>query len=269
MVGMFVNTIPLTSVSQTKDSQTFAEAARAMHRQSIESVARDFYPLTEIVARHGLKPQILYAYQGGLFDGVNLDDAGQGNTGVSDMPLTLDTQKLPIELTVWPNGKDGYTIGLSYDTALYSRQDMQTLTHALANYAVHATKESRLADIEQTTEEEQAALIRLGTGESVVINPSETLVSLFRKQAAKTPDNIAIVFKERQLSYRELDDLTNLLAAHLINKYHLQPEEAVGVMIDRSELMAVYPLAIMKAGAAYMPLDFNFPEEIQGRGIHV
>ena len=153
MVGMFVRTIPLVS-KHTKGEkgsipQTFAEAAQAMHCQGIESVARDFYPLTEIVARHGLKPQILYAYQGGLFDGVNLDDAGQGNTGVSDMPLTLDTQKLPIELTVWPNGKDGYTIGLSYDTALYSRQDMQTLTHALANYAVHATKESRLADIER------------------------------------------------------------------------------------------------------------------------
>ena len=77
MVGMFVNTIntiPLTSVSQTKDSQTFAEAARAMHRQSIESVSRDFYPLTEVVERHGLRPQILYAYQGGLYDGVNLDE---------------------------------------------------------------------------------------------------------------------------------------------------------------------------------------------------
>ena len=90
MTGMFVRTIPLVS-KHTKGEkgsipQTFAEAAQAMHRQSIESVARDFYPLTEIVARHGLKPQILYAYQGGLFDGVNLDDAGQGNTGVSDMP---------------------------------------------------------------------------------------------------------------------------------------------------------------------------------------
>ncbi|SHL29158.1 amino acid adenylation domain-containing protein, partial [Xylanibacter ruminicola] len=84
---------------------------------------------------------------------------------------------------------------------------------------------------------------------------------LFRAQAAKTPNNIAVVFKDRQMTYRELDDLTNHLAAYLINMYHVQPEEAIGVMIERSELMAIYPLAIMKAGAAYMPLDFNFPEE--------
>ena len=90
---------------------------------------------------------------------------------------------------------------------------------------------------------------------------SETLVSLFRHQAAKTPDNIAVVFKDRQMTYRELDDLTDNIAAYLINRYHVQPEETIGVMIERSELMAVYPLAIMKAGAAYMPLDFTFPEE--------
>ncbi|SHL28937.1 amino acid adenylation domain-containing protein, partial [Xylanibacter ruminicola] len=84
---------------------------------------------------------------------------------------------------------------------------------------------------------------------------------LFRAQAAKTPNNIAVVFKDRQMTYRELDDLTDRLAAYLINYYHVQPEEAIGVMIERSELMAVYPLAIMKAGGAYMPLDFNFPEE--------
>ena len=262
MVGMFVRTIPLVSVTQAKDNQTFADAARAMHRQSIESVSSDFYPLTEVVERHGLRPQILYAYEGGLYDGVNLNEDGQKSSGVSDMPLTLDTQKLPIELTIFPNGKDGYTIGLSYDTALYNRQDMMTLIRTLTAFAVNASMDGVcLADIEMVTDEEQTKLIKLGTGERMGYDQSETLVSLFRAQAAKTPDNIAVVFKDRQLTYRELDDLTDHLAAHLINYYHVQPEEAIGVMTDRSELMAVYPLAIMKAGAAYMPLDFNFPEE--------
>ena len=165
MMGMFVRTIPLVSICDTRENQTFADAARAMHRQSIESVSRDFYPMTDVVERHGLKPQILYAYQGGLYDGVNLDADGKENSGVSDMPLTLDTQKLPIELTVFPDGTDGYTIGLSYDTALYSRQDMEVFVQALANYAVHATKEgARLSDIELTTEDEQTTLIKLGTG---------------------------------------------------------------------------------------------------------
>jgi Non-ribosomal peptide synthetase modules and related proteins len=229
MVGMFVNTIPLTSVSQTKDSQTFAEAARAMHRQSIESVSRDFYPLTEVVERHGLRPQILYAYQGGLYDGVNLDEDDR----VSDMPLTLDTQKLPIELTVWPNGKDGYTIGLSYDMALYSRQDMEVFIHALANYAVHATKEgTRLSDIELTTEEEQTALIKLGTGKHINIDVNETFVSAFERQAAKTPVRIAVTDGIGQLTYAELSQRSNLLAHQLMGA-GVQPDGFVCILLDR------------------------------------
>ncbi|MBO6060091.1 MAG: AMP-binding protein, partial [Bacteroidaceae bacterium] len=258
MMGMFVKTIPLVSTYDIKENKTFAETAAAMHRQGIESVSRDFYPLTEIVERHGLKPQMLYAYQGGLYDGVNLDE----DDSVSDIPLALDTQKLPIELTVWSNGNNGYTLLITYDTALYNCQDMRVLAQALKTFATHATKTGiSLTAIELTTEEEQTALIRLGTGEKMEYNPSETLVSLFRAQAAKTPDNIAVVFKDRKLTYRELDDLTDKLAAYLITRFHVQPEEAVGVMIDRSELMVIYPLAIMKTGAAYMPLDFHFPEE--------
>ena len=113
----------------------------------------------------------------------------------------------------------------------------------------------------QLSEKEIQTLIKLGAGEKKEYDTAETLVRLFRQQADRTPDHIAVVFKDRQLTYRKLDELTDRLAAHLICHYHVQPEEAVGVMIDRSELMAVYPLAIMKAGGAYMPLDFNFPEE--------
>ena len=115
--------------------------------------------------------------------------------------------------------------------------------------------------LHQLSEKEIQTLIKLGAGEKKEYDTTETLVRLFRQQADRTPDHIAVVFKDRQLTYRKLDELTDRLAAHLICHYHVQPEEAVGVMIDRSELMAVYPLAIMKAGGAYMPLDFNFPEE--------
>ncbi|MBR2097978.1 MAG: amino acid adenylation domain-containing protein, partial [Prevotella sp.] len=257
MVGMFVNTIPLTSVSQTKDSQTFAEAARAMHRQSIESVSRDFYPLTEVVERHGLRPQILYAYQGGLYDGVNLDEDDR----VSDMPLTLDTQKLPIELTVFPNGKDGYTIGLFYDTAVYSRQDMEIFVHALANYAVHATKEgTRLSDIELTTEEEQAELIRLGTGEKRDYDTTKTLIDLFRVQAERTPDAVAVVDKDSQYSYQELDIESNILANILIEE-GINAGDHVCVELPRRKEFLLAVFGIMKAGAAYVPIDMDYPDE--------
>ena len=208
MTGMFVRTIPLVSVSQNKEDQTFADAAQAMHRQGIESVARDFYPLTEIVESHGLKPQILYSYQGGLYDGVNLDETDE----VSDMPLTLDMQKLPIEIDVWPNGKGGYAFAISYDTTLYSRSDMQALAQALANYVTHATDYDRsISDIELVTHEEQQSLVKIGAGEKRDYDTTKTLIDLFKEQAKKTPDAVAVVDKDSQFTYRELDQESSCL----------------------------------------------------------
>ena len=104
-------------------------------------------------------------------------------------------------------------------------------------------------------------ILSVSRGKDLVYNANETFVDIFLRFAAVQPDRLAVADKDSSLTYRELDDLTDNIAAYLINRYHVQPEEAVGVMTDRSELMAVYPLAIMKAGAAYMPLDFTFPEE--------
>ena len=174
----------------------------------------------------------------------------------------LDTSKMPIEVTVWPDRQGVYTILLNYDSALYSQASMMALASAMTCCAASAVKEGvLLSDIELTTDEQRAALVELGAGEHFDLPPTETLVSLFRQQAAATPDAIAVVYEDCQMTYCKLDELTDRLAAHLINNYHIQSEEIVGVMIERSELMVIYPLAIMKAGGAYMPLDFHFPEE--------
>ena len=185
---------------------------------------------------------------------------GQGDD-VIDMPLALDTPKLPIEITVFPNGKDGYTIGLSYDTALYSRQDMEIFAHAIANYALHATKDSiGLKDIELITEDEQTALIRLGTGKHIDIDINETFVSAFERQAAKTPVRIAVTDGIGHLTYAELSQCSNLLAHHL-TEAGVQPDSFVCVLLDRVKEFPLSVIGIMKAGGAYVPLDTEYPAE--------
>ncbi|MBR0258891.1 MAG: amino acid adenylation domain-containing protein [Prevotella sp.] len=258
IMGMFVRTLPLVSVDGDAAGTTFAAAAQSIHRQSIESMNRDFYPLTEVVERHRLRPEILYAFEGGIYDNI----AASFSSDADVILLTLDTPKMPVEVTVYPDRQGVYTIFLNFDTALYSQASMTALASALTACATSAAKENiLLSDIELTTDEQRAALVELGKGEHFDLSPTETLVSLFRQQASATPDAIAVVYEDCQMTYRKLDELTDRLAAHLINNYQIQSEEAVGVMIDRSELMVVYPLAIMKAGGCYMPLDFSFPAD--------
>jgi amino acid adenylation domain-containing protein len=89
---------------------------------------------------------------------------------------------------------------------------------------------------------------------------SSTITELFKKQAAQTPDAIALIHKDRQLSYREVDELSDGLASQLQAR-GVNPETLVGILMSRSEKLIVSILAILKAGGAYVPLDPSYPKE--------
>ena len=86
-----------------------------------------------------------------------------------------------------------------------------------------------------------------------------TIAALFGEQAALTPDAIAIVAADRQLSYRELDLRSNQLARHM-QTLGVKPGTLVGILLERSEHLVIGILAILKAGGAYVPLDPTHPE---------
>jgi amino acid adenylation domain-containing protein len=92
-----------------------------------------------------------------------------------------------------------------------------------------------------------------------------TIADLFKQQAVLTPDAIALIHQDRQLSYREVDERSDRLAGHLQAR-GVKPETLVGVSIGRSETLVLGILAILKAGGAYVPLDPGYPKE---RLLHV
>src|SRR5215471_7560046 len=88
----------------------------------------------------------------------------------------------------------------------------------------------------------------------------KTVAALFEEAAARYPDNVALVFGESRISYRELNRRANLLAQRLIS-LGAGPEKLVGLSAERSPEMIVGMIAILKAGAAYVPLDRSHPAE--------
>ena len=88
----------------------------------------------------------------------------------------------------------------------------------------------------------------------------ENLIELFKKQVSKTPDNIAVVYEQNKYSYKQLDEITDKLAKYL-KTLGVKTEDTVAILIDRSEYMVIYSLAVLKAGAGYMPLDYTFPTD--------
>ena len=89
---------------------------------------------------------------------------------------------------------------------------------------------------------------------------SSTIAGLFSRQAARNPEAIALIAGDKQVTYREVDDQSTLLAAYL-RSLGVRSGTLVGVAMGRTEKLVISLLAILKAGGAYVPLDPNYPQE--------
>ena len=95
----------------------------------------------------------------------------------------------------------------------------------------------------------------------------KTIYQLFEEQVDKTPDNIAVIFEDEKLSYKDLNKKSNQLARLIRDKYKkqnkkdLNPDSLIGLCVERSLDMIIGILGILKAGAAYVPLDPDYPQD--------
>jgi len=116
-----------------------------------------------------------------------------------------------------------------------------------------------LTTIEKTIFKQQTELF---TGYVPLDYPKDkTMVDLFEEQVKKTPDNIAVIFNNTELSYKEINALSNQLSDYLKKTYLVKPEDLVGIMLERSEWMIITILAVLKSGAGYVPIAMDYPQE--------
>ena len=89
----------------------------------------------------------------------------------------------------------------------------------------------------------------------------KTINELFEEQVKKTPENIAVIYENTSLKYKELNERANQLAYHIRQNYDIKPDTFVALCLDRSEHMLIAILAVLKAGGAYAPMDPAYPDE--------
>jgi len=89
----------------------------------------------------------------------------------------------------------------------------------------------------------------------------KTLHQLFEEQVLRTPAAIALVYEDKQLTYQELNQQANQLAHYLLQQYQVKPDELIALCLNRNELMVVAILAVLKSGAAYVPIEPDYPDE--------
>ncbi|MBE9209291.1 amino acid adenylation domain-containing protein [Nostoc sp. LEGE 06077] len=151
-----------------------------------------------------------------------------------------------------------------YDAHLFSPTDIQRLASqwqtllisAIENPSETISKLNILSD-----QERQQILVDFNNTQTTKLQ-YECIHHWFEQQCNSTPDNIAVVFQDQQLTYQELNTRANQLA-HYLQKLGVGPDVLVGICVDRSLWMVIGLLGILKAGAAYVPLDPAYPTERQ------
>ncbi|MCE3228018.1 MAG: amino acid adenylation domain protein [Bacteroidetes bacterium] len=109
-------------------------------------------------------------------------------------------------------------------------------------------------------DETHEQLYKFNTPHAVNV-PAKTVPELFEQQVLKTPDAIALVTETASFNYRTLNERANQLAAYLVAEYKLRPDDLVGIVSGRNEWMLIIVLAVLKTGAAYVPVDPDYPQK--------
>ncbi len=156
---------------------------------------------------------------------------------------------------------DAFSIELRYNERYFHERQISEFTiHLDKTVSYYKDLNTVIKDIDIFTEEQKRTTISQGIGLELYMNYNN-LHGLFEAQVEKFPSNVAVRYNDTQLTYKELNALSNKLANHLKQVYKVKPNQLIGLMAERSENLIVALLGIMKAGAAYVPIDPSLPEE--------
>ena len=177
------------------------------------------------------------------------------HNGNSDIPITL-------YLSYNPYKKDDIEFFIDYQTSIFDKEEIKSLCKHVANIirAGLDTPDKDIAALNLLTEKEKNKLI-YGLNQNQFYYPKNKIIQdLFEEQVKKNPDKLALVYKDKKLTYKELNQRANQIA-RIIRAKEVKPDEIVGILVDRSLEMIVGVMGIIKSGAAYMPIDPEYPAD--------
>lgn len=169
-------------------------------------------------------------------------------------------ERFKVKLLCWQQG-DSLAADLYYDANLFEIKDIERLAAQFQTLLISVVNnpETLIAQLEILSPQERQQVLGEFNNNKIIPSPYQCIYHWIEAQANKTPNNVAVVFGNQHLTYQELNAKANNLANHLAS-LGVQPETIVGLCVERSLDMIIGILGILKAGAAYLPLEASLPE---------
>ncbi len=250
-VGMTVKTLP---VYAKFDNETkVLDYLKAGQDQMGGVRKHEAYAFSDAVNDLGIQSNSMFAWHGMMFADEQL--CGKPMKTIRLCNSTLEAS-LYLKAFIL-NGK--YQVKAEYNSNEYSEEIIRQYLESYEAVIKGFLSKEYLREVDITTAS-QTEMLDSFNQTDVDYDDTQTIVSLFRRQAKATPDNIAVVYKDQKFTYAEVDEISDRIAGYIASK-GLGLEDVVSVLIPRCEWMAIASLGVLKAGCAYQPLDPSYPKE--------
>jgi amino acid adenylation domain-containing protein len=260
LIGLFINTLVLRA--DLTGGPTFAEVLDRSRGVIMEALEHEAMPLEKVIEVLGLTRQ---QGDGSLFS-VNfifqrtfIENADYGKFKLVDLPSWSAgaLHELNFFMVERP---EGWRLSCEFNTGLYLQASIERLLRHLVNIlsAIAVEPVLPIAAIPILDASERHRLVVESNQTATEYSRDVPLPELIARQTAKTPDAIAVVAGAQSLTYRALEQRTDALAQRLLSLGY-GPNARIGVFVNRTADLLIAPLAILKAGSAYVPLDPTYP----------
>ncbi|RBL90281.1 non-ribosomal peptide synthetase [Chitinophaga flava] len=264
LLGCFLNTIPFYLT--VDELQTGAELATRVYEKMILLKDNERLSMFEIARLHN-KEQAGNPFFDVLFDFVdfhvfdNIEESGQPS-GLPALDVTggVDLTNTFLDFMINRTGGN-YVLSLRLTRELKAGlqpEDLVEMYTAILKHII-TTPTAPLHQANFIAAAQQQQLLTDFNAIPALYSGSTSILELFAEKVKQQPDTTAIIFENTSLSYQQLDDASDSLASHLITTYHVGPDQRVALMMDRSEKTIIAMLAVLKAGAAFVPVDPVYP----------
>ena len=262
LIGYFVNTLVLRT--DHSGDPSFRELLARVRVVTLDAYANQDMPFEKLVevlnpqrepSRHPLF-QVMFVFQNTTEAKLQLNEISVNALKVSSASTKFD---ITLELS---ENIEGLTGSLEYATDLF---DAPTITRLIGHYqtlleGIIARPDARLSELPLLTNPERQQLL-VEWNDTYSDYPKDKCIhQLFEEQVERTPDSIALIFEDQQLSYQMLNTKANQLA-HYLKTVGVEADNLVAICMERSMDLVIGLLAILKAGGAYVPLDLSYPRK--------
>ena len=261
VIGFFVNTLVLRTCLSGNPS--FEDVLSTVKDVTLLAHAHQDLPFEKLVEELKLKRDLSYTplVQVMLVLNVPMPQIQMAGLTVSPLPIETATAKFDLTLS-FENTASGLIGDWEYNTDLF---DASTIARMASHFqtlleGIVANPTQRVSQLPLLTERERHQLLVEWNNTTKEYPEDKCIHQLFEEQVERSPDAIAVVFEEEQLTYLELNQRANKIAHHL-KTLGVGPEVLVGICVERSLLMVTGLLGILKAGGAYVPLDPAYPTD--------